>query len=101
VNVKETGRSRVVDYSDIKNLKETEVEAARFLHTALGTPPSATSFVAANQSNKVAVVDAKESKLAGLSTSARSRTRGRGATSSTRSSGRSGPPGTWATRRSR
>ena len=32
VNVKETGKIQLVDYSDIKNLKITEIEAERFLH---------------------------------------------------------------------
>jgi nitrite reductase (NO-forming)/hydroxylamine reductase len=32
VNVKETGKILMVDYSDIKNLKTTEIEAERFLH---------------------------------------------------------------------
>jgi nitrite reductase (NO-forming)/hydroxylamine reductase len=66
VNVKETGKIRVVDYSDIKNLKETEIEAARFLHDGGWDASKRYFLVAANQSNKVAVVDAKETKLAGL-----------------------------------
>ena len=32
VNVKETGKIQIVNYSDIKNLKITEIEAERFLH---------------------------------------------------------------------
>jgi nitrite reductase (NO-forming)/hydroxylamine reductase len=64
--VKETGKIRVVDYSDIKNLKETEIEAARFLHDGGWDASKRYFLVAANQSNKVAVVDAKETKLAGL-----------------------------------
>jgi nitrite reductase (NO-forming)/hydroxylamine reductase len=66
VNVKETGKIRLVDYSDIKNLKETEIEAARFLHDGGWDSSKRYFLVAANQSNKVAVVDAKEGKLAGL-----------------------------------
>jgi len=66
VNVKETGKIRLVDYSDIKNLKETEIEAARFLHDGGWDASKRYFLVAANQSNKVAVVDAKEGKLAGL-----------------------------------
>ena len=66
VNVKETGKIRVVDYSDINNLKETEIEAARFLHDGGWDASKRYFLVAANQSNKVAVVDAKETKLAGL-----------------------------------
>jgi nitrite reductase (NO-forming)/hydroxylamine reductase len=66
VNVKETGKIKMVDYSDIKNLKETEIEAARFLHDGGWDASKRYFLVAANQSNKVAVVDAKESKLAGM-----------------------------------
>ena len=66
VNVKETGKIKLVDYSDIKNLKETEIEAARFLHDGGWDASKRYFLVAANQSNKVAVVDAKEGKLAGL-----------------------------------
>jgi nitrite reductase (NO-forming)/hydroxylamine reductase len=66
VNVKETGKIKMVDYSDIKNLKETEIEAARFLHDGGWDASKRYFLVAANQSNKVAVVDAKEGKLAGL-----------------------------------
>ena len=32
VNVKETGKILLVDYTDLKNLKTTEIEAERFLH---------------------------------------------------------------------
>ena len=32
VNVKETGKIMLVNYKDIKNLKMTEIAAARFLH---------------------------------------------------------------------
>jgi nitrite reductase (NO-forming)/hydroxylamine reductase len=63
VNVKETGKIRVVDYSDIKNLKETEIEAARFLHDGGWDASKRYFLVAANQSNKVCVMDAKEDKL--------------------------------------
>jgi len=63
INVKETGKIRLVDYSDIKNLKETEIEAERFLHDG-GLDSSKRYFmVAANARNRVAVVDMKESRL--------------------------------------
>jgi len=66
VNVKETGKVLMVDYTDLKNLKITEIEAARFLHDG-GFDASGRYFlVAANASNKVAIVDTKENKLAGL-----------------------------------
>ena len=66
VNVKETGQVKLVDYSDLTNLKITNVAAARFLHDG-GFDASGRYFmVAANASNKVAVVDTKENKLVGL-----------------------------------
>ncbi len=66
VNVKETGKILVVDYSDIKNLKTTEIGAARFLHDGGWDVTKRYFLVAANQSNKIAVVDSKTNKLAGL-----------------------------------
>jgi len=55
-----------VDYSDIKNLKETTIEAAKFLHDGGWDSTKRYFLVAANASNKVAVVDTKEGKLAAL-----------------------------------
>ncbi len=66
VNVKETGKVLMVDYTDLKNLKITEIEAAQFLHDG-GFDASGRYFlVAANASNKVAVVDTKDNKLVRL-----------------------------------
>ncbi len=66
VNVKETGKTLLVDYSDINALKTTEIGTARFLHDG-GLDSSKRYFmVAANQSNKIAAVDLKEGKLAAL-----------------------------------
>ncbi|MBF0562200.1 MAG: c-type cytochrome [Alphaproteobacteria bacterium] len=66
VNVKETGKIMLVNYSDIKNLKITTLDAPRFLHDG-GTDSTGRYFlVAANASNKVAVVDTKEDKLAAV-----------------------------------
>ena len=66
VNLKETGMIRLVDYSDIKNLKETTIEAAKFLHDGGWDSTKRYFLVAANMSNKVAVVDTKTGKLAAL-----------------------------------
>ncbi len=66
VNVKETGKTLMVDYSDIKNLKTTEIGSARFLHDGGWDASKRYFMVAANQSNKVAAIDAKDGKLAGL-----------------------------------
>jgi nitrite reductase (NO-forming)/hydroxylamine reductase len=66
VNVKETGRILLVDYSDIENLSTTTINAAPFLHDG-GWDSSLRYFLtAANKSNKVAVIDSKERKLAAL-----------------------------------
>jgi len=66
VNVKETGKILMVNYADINNLTMTEIPAARFLHDGGWDASKRYFLVAANQSNKIAVVDAKEGKLAGL-----------------------------------
>ncbi len=66
VNVKETGKILLVNYQDINNLKVTEIGAARFLHDGGWDASKRYFLVAANQSNKIAVVDAKEGKLAAL-----------------------------------
>ncbi len=66
VNVKETGKTLMVDYSDIQNLKTTEIGSARYLHDGGWDASKRYFMIAANQSNKIAAIDAKEGKLAGL-----------------------------------
>jgi len=66
VNVKETGKTLLVDYSNLKNLKTTEIETARFLHDGGLDSTHRYFMVAANQSNKIAAIDLKEGKLAKL-----------------------------------
>lgn len=66
VNVKETGKILMVDYTNINALKTTEIGAARFLHDGGWDLSKRYFMVAANQSNKVAAVDAKDGKLAAL-----------------------------------
>ena len=66
VNVKETGKILMVDYGDIDNLKVTEIGAAKFLHDGGWDSTKRYFLVAANQSNKIAVVDAKAGKLTKL-----------------------------------
>lgn len=66
INVKETGKVMAVDYSDLKNMKMTEIEAALYLHDG-GWDASHRYFMsAANKSNKIAVIDSKKSKLTAL-----------------------------------
>jgi len=66
VNVKETGIVQLVDYSDLKNLRVTAIEAAPFLHDGGWDASHRYFLTAANQSNKVAVIDSKEQQLAAL-----------------------------------
>jgi nitrite reductase (NO-forming) / hydroxylamine reductase len=62
VNVKETGKILMVNYKDVDNINVTEIPAARFLHDGGWDASKRYFLVAANQSNKIAVVDAKEGK---------------------------------------
>jgi len=66
VNVKETGKILMVDYRDISNLSVTEIPAARFLHDGGWDGTHRYVLMAANQSNRIGVVDAKEGKLAAI-----------------------------------
>ena len=66
VNVKETGKTLLVDYSNIDVLRIAEIGSAPFLHDG-GLDSSKRYFmVAANNSNKIAAIDTKDGKLAGL-----------------------------------
>ena len=66
VNVKETGKTLMVDYSNIDALKITEIGSARFLHDGGWDSTKRYFMVAANNSNKIGVIDAKDGKLAAL-----------------------------------
>jgi nitrite reductase (NO-forming)/hydroxylamine reductase len=66
INVKETGKVLMVNYEDIDNLKVTEIPAARYLHDGGWDSTQRYFLTAANQSNKIAVIDSKEDKLAAL-----------------------------------
>ncbi len=79
VNIKETGQILLVDYSDIKNLKTTTIESAKFLHDGGWDASKRYFLVAANASNKIAVVDTKLGKLAALVNTAKIPHPGRGA----------------------
>ena len=79
INIKETGMIRLVDYSDLKNLKETTINSAKFLHDGGWDSTKRYFLVAANASNKVAVVDTQEGKLAALVDTAKIPHPGRGA----------------------
>ncbi|KRD56228.1 nitrite reductase [Acidovorax sp. Root275] len=66
VNVKETGKTLMVDYSNIDALKVTEIGSAPFLHDGGWDSSKRYFMVAANNSNKIAAIDAKEGKLAAI-----------------------------------
>ncbi len=66
VNVKETGRVLMVDYSNLDALNITTLDAARFLHDGGWDSTKRYFLTAANQSDKIAVVDSKERKMAAL-----------------------------------
>jgi nitrite reductase (NO-forming)/hydroxylamine reductase len=66
VNVKETGKVLLVNYSDINNLTTTSIDAARFLHDGGWDSTKRYFMTAANKSNKIAVIDSKERKLVSL-----------------------------------
>ena len=66
VNVKETGKVLLVDYSDLDNLKTTQIDAAPFLHDGGWESTHRYFMSAANKSNKIAVIDSKDGKLVEL-----------------------------------
>jgi nitrite reductase (NO-forming)/hydroxylamine reductase len=66
VNVKETGKILLVNYSDLKNLSVATIGAERFLHDGGFESTGRYFLVAANARNKVAVVDTQDRKLVSL-----------------------------------
>ena len=66
VNVKETGKSLMVNYSDINEITTKEIPVAKFLHDGGFDSTKRYFMVAANQSNKIGAIDVKDGKLAGL-----------------------------------
>ena len=79
VNVKETGHILLVDYSDIENIAVTDIGAAKFLHDGGWDRSKRYFLTAANQSDKIAVVDSKERKLVALTDVTKTPHPGRGA----------------------
>ncbi len=66
VNVKETGKVKLVDYSDLNNLTITTIDAALFLHDGGWEHTRRYFMSAANKSNQIAVIDSKDRKLVKL-----------------------------------
>jgi len=63
INMKELGQTWQVDYSDIDNLRIEKIDNAKFLHDGFFDPTGRYFQIAANASNKMVVIDAKERKL--------------------------------------
>ncbi len=79
INVKETGQIWLVDYTDIQNPTIKMLKAERFLHDG-GRDSSGRYFlVAANNANKVVVLDVQEEKVAAIVETAKIPHPGRGA----------------------
>ncbi len=66
VNVKETGKILLVNYEDVENLNITTIDAVRFLHDGGWDSTKRYFLTAANQSNKIVVIDSKERKLVAM-----------------------------------
>ncbi|MBF0344865.1 MAG: c-type cytochrome [Nitrospirae bacterium] len=66
VNIKESGQTWLVNYSDLRNMKISMIETERFLHDGGWDSSKRYFLVAANMRNKVAIVDTVESKLVAL-----------------------------------
>ena len=66
VNVKETGRVLLVDYSNLDALNITTLDAARFLHDGGWDVTKRYFLTAANNSDKVAVIDSRDRKMTAL-----------------------------------
>jgi nitrite reductase (NO-forming)/hydroxylamine reductase len=66
VNVKETGHVLLVNYEDIENLSVTDIGAAKFLHDGGWDRTKRYFLTAANQSNKIAIIDSRDRELEAL-----------------------------------
>ncbi len=66
INVKETGKVLLANYEDLDNLSVTTINAARFLHDGGWDITKRYFLTAANQSDKVAVIDSKDRTLTAL-----------------------------------
>ncbi len=62
VSAKELGQMWQVDYTDLDNLKISQMNTAKFLHDGFFDPTGRYFQIAANASNKMVVVDSKDWK---------------------------------------
>ena len=79
INVKETGHILLVNYEDVDNLSVTDIGAAKFLHDGGWDRSKRYFLTAANQSDKIAVVDSRDRKLVALADVTKTPHPGRGA----------------------
>jgi nitrite reductase (NO-forming)/hydroxylamine reductase len=63
VAIKETGMVWLVDYTDLDNLKMTQIATERFLHDGGFDATGRYLLIAANMRDQIAVVDTKEKKF--------------------------------------
>ena len=63
VAVKETGMVWLVDYSDLDNLKMTQIAAERFLHDGGWDATKRYLLIAANMRDQIVVIDTQEKKF--------------------------------------
>lgn len=63
VNIKETGKVRLVNYEDMDALQTTEIGTSRFLHDGGFDSTGRYFLTAANQSDQVVVIDTEEREL--------------------------------------
>jgi nitrite reductase (NO-forming)/hydroxylamine reductase len=66
VNVKETGKILLVNYSDMEAITVTTLEAARFLHDGGWDSTHRYFMAAANLSDKIAIVDSRDREIEAL-----------------------------------
>ncbi|MEX1237805.1 MAG: cytochrome D1 domain-containing protein [Pseudomonadales bacterium] len=66
INVKETGKILLANYEDLDNLSVTTIDAARYLHDGGWDASKRYFLTAANESDKVAVIDSKDRALEAL-----------------------------------
>jgi len=79
VNVKETGMVWLVDYTDPRNPKSTQIPTERFLHDGGWDASGKYFLVAANASDKIVVIDVPNQKLEKIIEVGRTPHPGRGA----------------------
>lgn len=79
VNVKETGQIWLVDYTDVQNPTIKMLNAERFLHDGGWDASGRYFLVAANNANKIVVLDVQEEKVAAIVETSKIPHPGRGA----------------------